>query len=508
MGISFSGLSQIDSTSKNSLPVVSVMAEYSRQHISDLTSAAPRFIINENKIKQLGSVDVGEAMKYVPGVQMRDYGGIGGIKTISYRSLGASHTAVTLDNYLMVNAQTGVINLSAFETFGMRSIEFNSGQPQNSQATATSYIPASLISIHTPLMSSDTSFGTKLYQNLTSINAYESGLLLNTPIKKRGFIGFQGFSRYGSGEYNYIYSLTGSDEVQRRTNARLFGVKGRLIGGYRWKTSKLSTNVIYNKQDQLLPGAVILYNPSHDQELQNEDLRADIDFFKFWNKWTLKSHAFATRNYTRYHDPSFLNMEGFITSEYNQFQQGGGAIAHFKPFNDERKLFFGSDLITAQLQSSEFENEPDRICINSVLGAAWWFGRLKIEGHINHQYIYDNARSGDSIQNVTYNQFSPYLSAAVIPFKEKGIQLRTFYKRVFRMPTFNDLYYNFIGNTNLKPEDAHLFNFGFTYGNQAKYDMVNFEMNIDGFYNYVKNKIVAVPTKDLFNLEYAKYWYY
>ena len=37
---------------------------------------------------------VADAIRYFSGVQLKDYGGVGGIKTINVRSLGSAHTAV------------------------------------------------------------------------------------------------------------------------------------------------------------------------------------------------------------------------------------------------------------------------------------------------------------------------------------------------------------------------------------------------------------------------------
>ena len=499
--MSFNGHTQQDSLrdSSSTLPLVDVLAKYNREHIADLSSATPRFIINHDKIKALGTPDIGSAMKYVPGVQMRDYGGIGGIKTISFRSLGGAHTAVSLDHALMLNAQTGVINLSAFETFGLESLTFSTGQPNSCQAVASAYIPAQLLAVNAELMHPDTSLLLRAYQNLTSINAFESGVLLSSPLGKKGFIGTQFFSRYGSGAYDYVYALDGSDEVRSRSNSELFNIKGRLTGGYRWETAKIAASVIYRQQDQQLPGAVILYNPSNDQQLEQENLRGDLQFFKHWNNWRLKTHAYVASDYTFYHDPSFLNMEGFIRSEYDQTQSGGGFMLNYVRPASTNRIFIGSDVNAAELISSEFMHSPSRTSINSVVGSEWQFGKLSLQAHLNHQQIVDQTNTSDGEQSAVYSKLSPFLSLAYLPLARHALQFRTHYKRVFRMPTFNDLYYNFIGNTGLRPEDAHLFNLGVTYGNKASNKRLKVECNMDGFYNLVANKIVAVPTKDLFN---------
>ncbi|MBL1488648.1 TonB-dependent receptor, partial [Klebsiella pneumoniae] len=77
--------------------------------------------------------------------------------------------------------------------------------------------------------------------------------------------------------------------------------------------------------------------------------------------------------------------------------------------------------------------------------------------------------------------------------------IRAFYKRIFRMPTFNDLYYNNIGNTKLDPEDVNQYDLGVTYQyTGAGSVFANFAVQADGYYNYVENKIVAIPAANLF----------
>ena len=60
------------------------------------------------------------------------------------------------------------------------------------------------------------------------------------------------------------------------------------------------------------------------------------------------------------------------------------------------------------------------------------------------------------------------------------------------MPTFNDLYYARVGNRNLRPEIAHQTNVGLTFS--RTYDWGCVDLTADGYYNFIKDKIVAVPT--------------
>jgi vitamin B12 transporter len=476
-------------------------------HVSDLRSSSPRYLIDRFRMEDIGATDVGAALNFVPGIQLKDYGGVGGIKTVSYRSLGATHTAVTSNGNVLINNQIGAIDLSSLQSFGLREVVFSAGQPQESFALASAYLPASTINVYTKVGVSDTATSFEVYQKVSTVNDFESGVLGHFKFGKKGFVGLQAFSNYGSGAYNYKYNLTGSDEKFKRQNAELFNYNLTLGYGVRLgKHSRILGNVDYFNNQQNLPGAVILFNPTNDQSLANKDWRANIHYSRFKNNWLLHLHSFAAQNQTQYDDPTFLNAAGFLSSNYKMQTAGGGFMVNkrFKYYSN--RLFFGSDIISSNLRSNKFNNSPDRINLNSVAGFSVWIKKVRVEGNLSHQLIHDNARSADSISSNIFSRLAPYLAVSVLPFKKAKVRFRAFYKNAFRMPTFNDLYYNFIGNTNLKPENAHLSNLGISYAKNfgdpmviRPYDQKSFEINVDGFYNYVFNKIVAIPTKDLFN---------
>ena len=245
--------------------------------VSQLRSAAPLYKIRHELITELGAVDLGDALKFVPGAQIKDYGGVGGIKTISFRSMGATYTGVVLDHNPQVNTQVGSINLTSFESFGMNEISFSTGQPSSIQAMPSAYIPAQIVEIKSKLMTRDTSLNYELYQNVTSINAYETAFRVGVPVMRRAFFGTQIFAKYGSGEYPFKYEIAGTDSTFSRTNSRLGNYKVRFAGGYQSKHLRIDGSYLYATNDQHLPGAVILYNPNSNQTLYDRDHRGDVN---------------------------------------------------------------------------------------------------------------------------------------------------------------------------------------------------------------------------------------
>ena len=66
---------------------------------------------------------------------------------------------------------------------------------------------------------------------------------------------------------------------------------------------------------------------------------------------------------------------------------------------------------------------------------------------------------------------------------------------MFRMPTFNDLYYTDMGNAFLKPEYAEQFNVGLKYTRNFEKSpfMRMLDVSVDAYYNKITDKIIAYP---------------
>ena len=88
------------------------VTESRRQH--EVTSTAPLHILDREEMLTLGVTDVADALHRIPGVTLRDYGGAGGMKTVSVRGFGAKHTGVSYDGVMLSDCQSGEIDLSRY----------------------------------------------------------------------------------------------------------------------------------------------------------------------------------------------------------------------------------------------------------------------------------------------------------------------------------------------------------------------------------------------------------
>ena len=71
----------------------------------------PAQTLKEEELQRLNSFSVADAIRYFSGVQLKDYGGVGGLKTVNIRSMGTNHMAVFYDGIQLGNAQNGQVDL-------------------------------------------------------------------------------------------------------------------------------------------------------------------------------------------------------------------------------------------------------------------------------------------------------------------------------------------------------------------------------------------------------------
>ena len=92
--------------------MLSAITETQRRHT--LTSTAPLHLLDRRDMLTMGVTDIADALHRMPGITLRDYGGAGGMKTVSVRGFGAKHTGVCYDGVMLSECQSGEIDLSRY----------------------------------------------------------------------------------------------------------------------------------------------------------------------------------------------------------------------------------------------------------------------------------------------------------------------------------------------------------------------------------------------------------
>ena len=88
----------------------------------------PAQVLKDIDLQRLNSFSVADAIRYFAGVQLKDYGGVGGLKTVNIRSMGTNHMAVFYDGIQLGNAQNGQVDLGRFSLDDVEEISLYNGQ--------------------------------------------------------------------------------------------------------------------------------------------------------------------------------------------------------------------------------------------------------------------------------------------------------------------------------------------------------------------------------------------
>lgn len=114
-----------------------------------LSATAPVHILDKETISRLGVTDIADALHRIPGITLRDYGGAGGMKTVSVRGFGTQHTGVSYDGIALSDCQTGDIDVSRYSLENTESIALTVGDNDDIFIPARNAAYAAMLHINT-----------------------------------------------------------------------------------------------------------------------------------------------------------------------------------------------------------------------------------------------------------------------------------------------------------------------------------------------------------------------
>jgi len=492
------------------LPEVVITENYRNRAIR---SALPTQILTEKTIQNLNALQISDVVKHFSGVTVKDYGGIGGLKTVSVRGLGATHTAVGYNGVLLSDVQTGQIDIGRFSTDNVNSITLNQAQSDQIFQPARFFSAASVLHIHSRIPSFEQGRNTHGKGSLKSgsFGLVNPTFYLEQKINDRLAASFSGEWLSADGKYPYVLhygpSKNDSSSVEKRQNTDVQNLRleGAVFGKIS-QSSRADARVYYYRSERGLPGATIFYNTDNfsKQRLWDETFFAQAHYRNdFSDKWALQANAKYNYGYQHYLDPAYLNSAGKLENTYRQHEGYGSVAVLYSPYP---ALHFSAatDLTSATLDAdlTGFAY-PRRITLQSVMAAKFTAEKFTATANVLYTQTDEKVKNGNPAEN--HHKVSPCIAVSTRPFDNIDLHFRAFYKNIFRLPTFNDLYYSLVGKRDLKPEDAQQFNLGLTYGISGSDRLPFLTFSADAYRNTIKNKIVAVPVKNMFEWSMVNY---
>ncbi|WP_170122652.1 TonB-dependent receptor plug domain-containing protein [Mucilaginibacter oryzae] len=460
-------------------------------------SATPIQSITSADFKRTSSYSLADAIKNFSGVSIKDYGGIGGLKTVSVRSLGANNTAVLYNGIQLNDAQNGQIDLSKFNLYNVEEVLLYNAQPAELLQTARAYASASVLAVKTirPVYDSKKNSGMILGIKGGSFGLFNPYLQWKQSFSKHWGLVINSNVQQADGRYKYHESRDGSDTLAIRRNGDVHIQQAD--GGLYWvKSDSNKFNILFNfyNSKRGLPGPVVYYAAPTSQRLQNTDFFLQSGYLhRYKNSVSLLFNAKYAHSYVRYLDTGVYNTSGFIDEHYRQNDfYFSGAVSYDIVSN--WKISYSSDADISNLKSDVYQYAfPTRTSLFNVLATDFNAGKWRLQANLLNTYIHDEVKSGVAADS--RSAFTPAVIATFKPFIGQNLLFRAYYKRTFRNTTFAEQYYYAVVPRPLRPEYTNQYNLGAAYTKSFAgiIDFVN--ISADAYYNHVKDKISYIPTR-------------
>lgn len=495
----------VDTLKRTTLEEVSISAQRTP---TEIRTAAPTQVVDAEKLEHIGALQLSDALKQMAGVTLKDYGGVGGIKTVSARGLGSQFSAVTLDGVPVDDSQNGQVDLGRYLLGNSAYVSFSQGQEQNTLLSARAYAAGNTLNMETaePQFWYNERMNLKLGTEAGSFGLLSPSLLWEQKWSKKLKSSLFVNHLRSDGDYPFTLYYTAShgdsSSVERRKHSAVWmtTADGNLFYTIA-PNNTLVTKLHYMRGAHELPGPVSFYSQVVSAQSSTEELAFLQSQWRIKReKWKMQLLAKLRYSYDDYSDTTAGNQ---IFNDYRQRE------AYLSGSFERRlaswlSLDLAADGDLSHLHSNlDKRNEVTRHTLTAVAALRSWFEfrqtRLEINTHLLFNQVTD--RVGDLDTMPSYQRFSPFLS--LMYSLGNGTNVRLFYKSSFRAPNFGELYFFQLIPRNLRPEHAHQLNLGLSHSGQWTIDSsrltaVSCQLTVDGYYNHVNDKIIAKPTNNMY----------
>jgi len=459
----------------------------------------PSHVMKGEQLERLSSHSIADALRYFAGVQLKDYGGVGGIKTINIRSMGSSHLGIFYDGIQLGNAQNGQIDLGQFSLDNVEEISLYNGQKSAIFQPASEFGNAGAVYIRTrrPRFAEGENHHLRFKVKYGSSDLIRLSALWEQKLSQTvsSSVGAEFLNSSGKYKFRYTrYRADGTlayDTTATRQNGDIWALRaeGNLYGIFDQGSWNAKAYTYHSERG--IPGAIVnnVWRRGERQADHNTFLQASL-MKSFGTRYTtrmLAKYAYYQTHYVN-RDPNTMLVDNtyrqqelfFSTSHVYELMDGWSLSAAYD---------FKWNKLNADMRQFAYPHRyANMLSVATAYNQPW----LNIQGSILATFVKDHTRTLSSQPHTT--ALTPALFVNVFPFGGRSFSLRAYAKRSFRMPTFNDLYYTDMGNALLEPETALQYNVGFVFEKDWQQGLLrHFRWQTDAYYNSVHDKIVAYP---------------
>lgn len=459
----------------------------------------PSQTLGGEELKKLNSLSVADALRYFSGLQLKDYGGVGGIKTVNIRSMGTNHLGIFYDGIELGNAQNGQIDLGQFSLDNVEEISLYNGQRSAIFQPASDFGNAGSVYIRTkaPRFMMGRRYNLLVRAKYGASDTFRFSSLWEQKLSDHISSSLSTGVLTSSGRYKFRYrrvtedNTVAYDTTAVRHNGDIWAfrieenVRGGIADGY-WNVKAYTYH-----SERGIPGAIVNNVWRRGERQWDHNTFGQAVFQKsFGDKFSTKALAKYAYYVTRYvnNDETQIHVDNTYRQQEMYFSTSN-VYEILSKWSVSMSYDFKWNKLNANMVDFAF---PHRYSNFVSLATALTLSRIQAQASLVEQVVKDHVKYGAS--SSSRSTLTPAFFVNVYPFESKLLAVRAFAKKSFRMPTFNDLYYADMGNSKLNPESALQYDLGFVLNKDWKQGIVDhFRLQVDGYYNTVHDKIVAYP---------------
>ncbi len=446
------------------------------------------------ELERLNALSVADALRYFSGVQLKDYGGVGGIKTINIRSMGSQHTAVYYNGVQLGNAQNGQVDLGRFSLDNMEEIQLFNGQKSDIFQSAREFGAAGNVYLTTrkPYFKEGEKVHVRGQMRFGSFALANPNVGVDVKLAENLSLTMDAEYVYSNGKYPFRYKRvlpsgeTAYDTTAVRQNGDVNAVRTELGLHHYYNNTGFWRIHAYNYYSERgVPGAIVNNVWRNGERLWDRNTFVQTQWQDKWfNRWDMRVLLKYANDFTHYKnyderllpsDNEYTQQEVYLSlaNKIQIFNWWDASVAYDYQYNTLARR----NLLIAEAGTEYFNRH------SHWLSAAMAFN------------IKEYLRAQASVLMTAVNNDAPHVTPGVFfsfrPYPKIDLSLNAFYKQSYRYPTFNDLYYTDLGNASLRPELARQHSVEIAYNKADKsYDI---HLSASYYYNRVTDKIIAYP---------------
>ncbi|TAL70244.1 MAG: TonB-dependent receptor [Bacteroidetes bacterium] len=467
---------------KTKFPEIVVTA--SRLNKSPGTEFSAYSTITKSELTKIGAVQISDVLQFIPGVFIKNYGGMGGFKNLSIRGTTAKQTILMIDGVRINSTQNGMCDLSIIPVDMVNEIEIIRGG--NSVLFGANAI-GGIVNLITRSSDSISFFkGNLKYGSYDDFHSAFNSRIISSAIDIDGSL------EYLSSKGNYKFKVIdfGERKILHRENADFENLSVSL--SFNSKPSDLNYSIkgIGRISDRGTPGAVTQNNVENafarlkEKELIilgsssliiNDDQIINLTSLFRVNDYLYNDPLLKWYSPTGL-DEIFINRDFQLSTKYSY---------KIQKFLADINIEGGYSDIRGNMLQPGVGNYKKRnsFGISGLLENSF--------GIYNESYITCQLGLRADVFSDAGNAISPLVglifNAGSLPLK-----FRFNYAYNFRPPNFNEMYYLNYGTSNLIPERSHSFNLGL-----SSWIISNTTIEIETFLISTKNQIISVPNSPI-----------